>query len=133
VGLASSLHEAGLVRLFQQLLGERHEPRVLHEAASLRHLSGQRLAALLARRLQSLGVRGVALGQRGRQVPDALSQLLSGGHAVDLWKEDAGGQRQTCGLQRTVSPSKAREQILHDGREPVHHEPITAVIQPYIN
>lgn len=84
MSLARSLHEARLVRFFQQLLGERHEPRVFHQATSLRHLSSQRLPSLLPRRLQSLGERSVALGQGGRQIPDALGQLLSGRHAVYL-------------------------------------------------
>lgn len=84
VCLASGLHEAGLVCLSQQLLCESHEPRMFHQAASLRHLSRQRLAAFLPRRLQGLGERGVTLGESGRQVPDALGQLLSGRHAVHL-------------------------------------------------
>lgn len=84
MNVASSLHEAGLVRLLQQLLRERQQAGVLHQAASLRHLSSQRLAALLPRHLQGLGERGVALRQRRREVPDALSQLLSGRHAVHL-------------------------------------------------
>lgn len=84
MSLASSLHKAGLVCLFQQLLGKRHEARVFHQASSLRHLSRQRLSSFLARRLQGLGERAVALGQSGRQIPDALSQLLSGRHTVYL-------------------------------------------------
>lgn len=93
MNLAGSLHEAGLVGLFQQLLRERHEARVLHQAAPLRHLSGQRLAAFLPRHLQGLGERGVPLRQRRRQVPDALGQLLSGGHAVHLVISHRVGRR----------------------------------------
>lgn len=88
--LTGSLHEAGLVCFFQQLLRERHQARVLHQTASLRHLSSQRLAALLPRHLQGLGERGVALRQRRRQIPDALSQLLPGGHTVHLETSDRG-------------------------------------------
>lgn len=83
----SGLHEAGLVRLLQQLLGERHEAGVLHQAPPLRHLRRQRFPSFLPRRLQGLGEGGVALGQRRRQIPDALSQLLSGRDAVHLWAE----------------------------------------------
>lgn len=84
MSLARRLHKAGLVCFFQQLLSERHEARVLHQAPSLRHLSSQRLASFLPRRLQSLGERGVALRQSSRQIPDALSQLLPGRHTVYL-------------------------------------------------
>lgn len=84
MSLAGSLHKAGLVCFFQQLLGERHEARVLHHAPSLCHLSSQCLTSLLPRRLHSLGERGVAFGQSSRQIPDALSQLLSGRDAVYL-------------------------------------------------
>lgn len=84
MSLASSLHKAGLVCFLQQLLCERHEARVLHQAPSLCHLSSQCLTSFLPRRLQSLGERSMALGQSSRQIPDALSQLLSGRHAVYL-------------------------------------------------
>lgn len=87
VGEASGLHEAGLVRFLQQLLRERHEAGVLHQAPPLRHLRRQRFASFLPRRLQGLGEGGVALCQRRRQIPDALSQLLSGGDAVHLQTE----------------------------------------------
>lgn len=82
--LASCLHKAGLVCLFEQLLCERHEACVFHQAPSLGHLRSQCLTSFLPRRLQSLGERGMALSQSSRQIPDALSQLLSGGHAVYL-------------------------------------------------
>lgn len=85
MNVASGLHEAGLVRFLQQLLRERHQAGVFHQAASLRHLGRQRLAALLPRGLQGLGERRVAPGQGGGQVPDALGQLLPGRHAVHLW------------------------------------------------
>lgn len=84
MSLASRLHKAGLVCFFKQLLSERHEARVLHQAPSLRHLSSQRFASFLPRRLQSLRERSVALGQSSRQIPDALSQLLPGRHTVYL-------------------------------------------------
>lgn len=78
VGEASGLNKAGLVRFLQQLLRERHEACVLHHAPPLRHLRRQRLPSFLPRRLQGLGEGGMALGQRRRQISDALSQLLSG-------------------------------------------------------
>lgn len=78
MSLASCLHEAGLVGFFQQFLGERHQPRVFHQAASLCYLGRQRLASFLSRQLQRLSERSVTLGQSGGQIPDALSQLLSG-------------------------------------------------------
>lgn len=73
MSLARCLNEARLVRLFQHLLGKRHQPGVLHQASPLRDLSRQRLAAFLPRRLQSLSERRMALGQSCRQIPDALS------------------------------------------------------------
>lgn len=91
MSLARRLHKARLVCFFQQLLGKRHEPRVFQQTPSLCHLGRQRLASLLPRRLQSLGEGGVALGQSGRQIPDALGQLLSGGHAVHLEMNDTDG------------------------------------------
>lgn len=94
MSLASSLHKAGLVCLFQKLLGERHESGVFQQTPSLCHLSRQRLASLLPRRLQSLGERSVTFGQRGRQIPDALSQLLPGRHAVHLAISNTDGQVQ---------------------------------------
>lgn len=84
MGEASSLHKAGLVCFLQQLLCERHEAGVLHQAPPLGHLSSQCLASFLPRRLQSLGEGGMALGQRRCQIPDALSQLLPGRDAVYL-------------------------------------------------
>lgn len=92
MGLASSLHKAGLVCFFQQLLCKRHEPCVFHQGPSFCHLSSQRLATFVSRRLQSLGEGSVALGQSGRQIPDALSQLLSGRHAVYLEMNNTDGQ-----------------------------------------
>lgn len=92
--LASCLHKAGLVCLFEQLLCERHEACVFHQAPSLRHLRGQCLPSFLPRHLQSLGEGGMALGQSGRQIPDALSQLLSGRHAVYLVANNA--DRRVC-------------------------------------
>lgn len=86
MGEASGLHKARLVRFLQQLLRERHEARVLHQAPPLRHLRRQRLAPFLPSRLQGLGEGGVALRQRRRQISDALRQLLSGGDAVHLRK-----------------------------------------------
>jgi len=84
MSLASSLHKAGLVWFFQQLLGERHEPCMFHQAPSLRHLSSQCFASFLSRHFQSLGEWGVTLSQSSSQIPDTLSQLLSGWHAVNL-------------------------------------------------
>ena len=96
VNVAGSLHKAGLVRFLQQLLCEGHQARVLHQTAPLCHLGSQRLAAPLPRGLQGLGERSVALGQRGRQVPDALGQLLSGGHAVHLRIGDRAKRFSSC-------------------------------------
>lgn len=84
MSLARSLHKTGLICFFQQFLRVRHEPSVLQQATSLRHLSSQCLASFLPCPLQSLGERSVTLGESGRQIPDALSQLLSGRHAVYL-------------------------------------------------
>lgn len=84
MGEACGLHEARLVRFLQQLLRERHEAGVLHQAPPLRHLRRQRLAPFLPSRLQGLGEGGVAFCQRRRQISDALGQLLAGGDAVHL-------------------------------------------------
>lgn len=110
--LASSLHKARLVCFLQQLLGKGHEPRMFHQPPPLRHLSGQRLASLLPGPLQGLGEGSVALGQGGRQIPNALSQLLSGGHTVHLVMSNTDGQVQ-------ASSKTSSQLMLTDNRLPL--------------
>lgn len=106
MGEASGLHKAGLVRFLQQLLRERHEPCVLHQAPPLRHLRRQRFASFLPCRFQGLGERGVALCQRRRQIPDALSQLLSGRDAVHL-RAETECQLALCRVALSESTARA--------------------------